>query len=1081
MDSLFGVPLTTILAVLLAIVAVAFIALGLIVWRNPLLVRMGLRNVVRRKAQTVLIVIGLMLSTLIISAAFATGDTVGYSITNTIYNDLSEADVLVGFDQANAPAGIESLTDADLARLREAFAAHPDVDGLTGLVQESVPAINPEARLSEPRAMLVGVDPATGDDFDALITEDGTVLRVAALGEREAYVTERLAREIDVAVGGTVAIVFDNQRHELTVAGVVRDNALTAQTTFSSDTGQPAGGLVARMDLVRSITGEPDELSMIVISAVGGVRDTVDRIPPLVEEVEAFIEAEQFPASVIIDKAEAVGFAELIGSLFVSIFLVFGLFSIAAGVMLIFLTFIMLAAERRAEMGMARAIGMQRLHLTESFIAEGMAYNVGSALVGALLGLGVAYLLILVIGQVSSDFGLNIAFHVNPVGFLIAYCLGVVITFLTVTISSWRAANLNIVRAIRDIDEPQPLRGDTRSLKGLLVATAAVGWFLLWFTPLFFVRLAVALVAPVIRRLRGRTKSTAGTKRNAGGWAVWMLIIGLLAIWWGGWQSQQMFAYTAGTTLAVLALAMLWVYFGGRARPAFTIASGLLIWYWLLPLPFSLFFEDGQGWNDPLNGLFSLVGLGHPVVNGNIEMFFVSGISITAAATLFVLFNADLLLRGVSVLRLLFGGLTPAIRTAIAYPLGAKFRTGMAIAMFGLVIFSLVVMATLNSNFAQLFLGEDATGGYQVSVEGSPNNRIEDLRVALAEAGYPVESEVVGLGTMVGASARVTAPVTRPNDDAPFYRIRSIDQEFAETARFPMLARAEGYETDEAVLAALLADPTLAVIDETRLTIPGEFAPPMNDFKLTVTAAQLQAGPWQPIPISVEDPVSGTALELQVIGVLRGSVGGVIFDWASIMVGPQVIAESFGGGQFERFFVQTADPSKDGAIAVAREIEATLIERGVQATSIQQTIDDAAGQSAAFQTLFEGFMGLGLIVGIAALGVIAFRTVAERRQQIGMLRAIGYSRRLVAASFFLESSFIAITGIGMGLLLGGALSYNLMTSPEFTNGNEIDFAFPWVRLLVIVGIAYVASALMTLIPARSASRVVVAEALRYNG
>jgi putative ABC transport system permease protein len=125
-------------------------------------------------------------------------------------------------------------------------------------------------------------------------------------------------------------------------------------------------------------------------------------------------------------------------------------------------------------------------------------------------------------------------------------------------------------------------------------------------------------------------------------------------------------------------------------------------------------------------------------------------------------------------------------------------------------------------------------------------------------------------------------------------------------------------------------------------------------------------------------------------------------------------------------------------------------------------------------------MGLGLIVGIAALGVIAFRTVVERRQQIGMLRAIGYSRRLVALSFFLESSFIALTGITMGVILGSALSYNLLTSPEFTDGAELNFQVPWLRLALIIAIAYGASALMTLIPARSASRIPVAEALRYE-
>ncbi|GMU41676.1 MAG: hypothetical protein AMXMBFR23_25420 [Chloroflexota bacterium] len=1084
MDSLFGVPLTTILAVLAGIVAVAFASLGWIASRNPLLVRMGLRNVVRRRAQTVLIVLGLMLSTLIISAAFATGDTVGYSITNAIYNDYNEADIVLFFDQSKAPTGEESLTDADLARIDEAFRGREDVDAITGLVQESVPAINAGARLSEPRAQIVGVDPATGDDVDALVTEDGEVLRAGDLADGEAYVSARLARDINIAPGDDVTVVFNNQSHVLRVRNIVRDNALTAQTAFTSPDGLPSGGVVTRMDTARAITGEPDALSLIVISATGGVRDTIDLIPPLAEDIEAFLDDTAFPAALGTDKATAVGFAEIIGSVFVSFFLIFGLFSIAAGIMLIFLTFIMLAAERRAEMGMARAIGMKRLHLTQAFIAEGMAYNVGSALVGAALGVGVAYLLITVMGRVFADFGLNIAFHANPVGFAVAYCLGVVITFLTVTIASWRAANLNIVRAIRDIDEPQPLRGENRSARGLVNATFAVLWMLLWFVPPFtFLRLLHAILARFVPRLRVRAR------RNAGGWAVVMLLGGLIATWWGGWVSQQAFAYTGGTTAAVLAVAMLWVYFGGRSRPAFTVASALLIWYWLLPLPFSFFSEAGKGWNDPLNGLFSLVGLGHPVVTGNLEMFFVSGICITASATLFVIFNADLLLKVVSALRVLFGGLVPAIRTAVAYPLASRFRTGMAIAMFGLVVFSLVVMATLNYNFTQLFLGEEATGGYQVAVEASPNNRIEDLRIALAEAGFDVDASITAVGAMRGTAARVLEPLKEPvlapgeePSDRPFYRLRSVDQEFTASANFPMLSRATGYDSDQAVMQALLADPTLAVVDETRLTVPGAFGgPPGAQFLLPQTAADLQAAPWEPIPLTIQDPVSGHTVEFKIIGILKGSVGGAIIDFASIFVGPQVLDESFGGGEFDRFFVQTVDPSKDGAIEIARAIESALIERGVQATSIRQTIDDAAAASNAFFILFQSFMGLGLIVGIAALGVISFRSVAERRQQIGMLRAIGYSRRLVAWTFFLESSFIALTGIAMGVILGGALAYNLMTSPEFTNGNEIDFSYPWVNLIMVVTIAYVASALMTLIPARSASRVSVAEALRYNG
>jgi putative ABC transport system permease protein len=46
-------------------------------------------------------------------------------------------------------------------------------------------------------------------------------------------------------------------------------------------------------------------------------------------------------------------------------------------------------------------------------------------------------------------------------------------------------------------------------------------------------------------------------------------------------------------------------------------------------------------------------------------------------------------------------------------------------------------------------------------------------------------------------------------------------------------------------------------------------------------------------------------------------------------------------------------------------------------------------------------MALGLIVGVAALGVISARSVVERRQQIGVLRAVGFRRGMVQATSWL--------------------------------------------------------------------------------
>jgi putative ABC transport system permease protein len=129
--------------------------------------------------------------------------------------------------------------------------------------------------------------------------------------------------------------------------------------------------------------------------------------------------------------------------------------------------------------------------------------------------------------------------------------------------------------------------------------------------------------------------------------------------------------------------------------------------------------------------------------------------------------------------------------------------------------------------------------------------------------------------------------------------------------------------------------------------------------------------------------------------------------------------------------------------------------------------------------LLQGFMGLGLVVGIAALGVIAARSVVERRQQIGVLRALGFQKRMVQFSFLLESSFVALLGIAIGIALGAALSVQIIdTMGESFEG--ITYQVPWLNILAVAIIAYGASLLTTYLPARQAANVHPAEALRFE-
>jgi putative ABC transport system permease protein len=185
----------------------------------------------------------------------------------------------------------------------------------------------------------------------------------------------------------------------------------------------------------------------------------------------------------------------------------------------------------------------------------------------------------------------------------------------------------------------------------------------------------------------------------------------------------------------------------------------------------------------------------------------------------------------------------------------------------------------------------------------------------------------------------------------------------------------------------------------------------------------------------------------------------------------------FGEPELSMHFVALTDP--DSSRQAARDIESALATAGVQADSLQQIADENNALSRSFLYLMQAFMGLGLVVGIAAIGVIAFRTVVERRQQIGMLRAIGYKKWLVQLSFLLESSFVTLTGVASGTGLGLWLAYFLVTSDSFPGGGG-HFYIPWLEIALIAFLTIVASALMTLIPSRQAASIPTAEALRYE-
>src|SRR5690606_5672280 len=206
------------------------------------------------------------------------------------------------------------------------------------------------------------------------------------------------------------------------VIGLAPNSMLTGK--FDIGSADVPGGLV-NIDFLASVTGKQDVFDSILVSNTGDARSGLDRSDDVEEKLEAALEGTSLSVTTI--EAESIEFAELVSSFFTTFFVVFGLFSIAAGVLLIFLIFIMLAAERKPEMGMARAVGARRRHLVESFLAEGMGYDLGAALVGVVAGMGVTFLMVALVNSLGdAGIGLNLRVTFTPRGLLVSFCLGVI-------------------------------------------------------------------------------------------------------------------------------------------------------------------------------------------------------------------------------------------------------------------------------------------------------------------------------------------------------------------------------------------------------------------------------------------------------------------------------------------------------------------------------------------------------------------------------------------------------------------------------------------------------------------------------
>jgi putative ABC transport system permease protein len=463
-----------------------------------------------------------------------------------------------------------------------------------------------------------------------------------------------------------------------------------------------------------------------------------------------------------------------------------------------------------------------------------------------------------------------------------------------------------------------------------------------------------------------------------------------------------------------------------------------------------------------------------PEMQQGMEMFFLSGIMLVLGAVWTIIYNSDLL---IAVMVRLFGrirGMPPVLKTAVSYPLHNRFRTGIILAMFSLVVFTLVVMAFITSNISNVFSDvESVSGGYQIRADTSYTNPIPDIWKALEEGDGVDPSDIQSIGSFNGAPVKVKQEGTE--QEFTDYYLQGVDAGYTDSVKYEFATMAEGYNSPREIWQALQEEPGTTVV--AAMLVPTKsnysFGGPSLDFKLEGFFIEDETLPE--VFILAQDPRTGKEQRLRVIGVLEQQA---FYAGSGVLTSQQMVNSLLSLPVPPQSYMFQLEEGVD-AETTAKALEKQFLENGMQAVALEEEIGDITSINVMINNLLQGFMGLGLVVGIAALGVIAARSVVERRRQIGVLRALGFQKSMVQLSFLLESSFIALLGIILGVALGAVLSIQIIDSMR-DYFPAITYHVPWVNIVVVVIIAYGASLLTTYLPARQASRIYPAEALRFE-
>ena len=1063
MTQLFGIPVDTLTIILLTITLVIVGGVVLLAISNAIFFKIGVRNIPRRRTQMLLIVFALMLSTTLLASVLVTGDVITAAVQTVAVSNLGNVDETV----EGGSGALGFFDDRVYYQLRNVMRYDPHIAAMgAALIEHDLLLADETSRQVRSKVTALAVIPGSEQGFGGMQDDSGKGQHhIADLQPNEVYLNHTVAILLNAHAGDTLYLYskrWPGKRYTMHVRAIVADGGLVGAKPY----------ILSNVKTFRDIEHRFDDITQIFVSIRGEDANGVDVSEEVVQTLRHRIPSNVHVIEVKEQGAHAAGLAD---DIFSRIFGLFALFALAIGLLLIFLIFVLLAAERRAEMGMARAIGVLRGHLVLMYLFEGTVYDLISSFIGLLIGLGTGTLLFLILGPILARFNFPLKLVIEPRSLVIAYCLGVIFTFCSVGISAWVISRMTVVDALRNLPETER-------------PTASLTEIFARLTKLLRLHKRARLRHILLEQLPDTIIGLIRTLARLG-------IVPLLAGYWLmqlGLMRAQIVPFSLGVSLLVIGAGLMlkagveWILFKfGMSKwkrlvqRIFAVVVGLTILaYWALPFDV-------------------LSNLGLPRFQAGVEVFFVAGMMMVLGAVWALIANAELLINPLLAFCSWLPGLRIMTRLASAYPLHQRFRTGLSVVMFSLVVFAMTVLAVITNAMQNNYTDINfQTGGYDIQAVAY-FKPIATIRSALISHGIDPNAF-----SAIGTQTSTAVGVIQPNATDPawhLYPAQVVSGGFLQGYGLHLTARAQGFDNDNAVWQALQSHPNYALIDDTAL--PYRFYSPTNSpvydpnapsaaaagapvsppgfdpyFTFSMSGVYQGETKFTPTTVWVAGFQGLSATKLTIIGVVDNSDSAHFGLYISSKVYSTVQTDP-STPEAETYYFKVAPGQDKRALALA--LGSAFLDNGLETTVLEDAIWTLRGPRILLSNVLLGVVGLTLLLGVAALAITGTRAVVERRQQIGMLRALGCHRRLLQGAFLSESFFVGCVGSLLGVILGLILSRNIFAVNFFEQFHTgLIFAVPWEELGLIVGIALLASLLAALLPAWQAGRVTPTEALR---